>query len=448
MNPIVIVFAGLTLFSLRKSPESAVIDVLLPALFLVPFAFAMHIPHLPTLTCIDAVLLLIGLASLATRPQLWKFQRADVWVIAFTLAAGYTDFINLGLQTALFNFPSLACEIFFAYVVGKLLIEQGGHREKFAQRLVSMLAAVCVVSVAEFIAKKNIFLMFGRRFQSTGYVPDQMRGRFLRIKGPFAGPEQAGIVLLLGIFLALWLFYLSRSRGSEPKYLGIRRSALLFLGIALGLYMTLSRGPWIGAVAGFLIARVGMVKNRRMAIVLALALATVGGVYAKVKTSQLAQISADDMSLDESTSSAYYRTQLYTVYKPVAERGGLFGWSGSGYPRDPHLDSIDNEYILLWVAQGMVGLGLFILIALESMIGIIRAIRKSRQRADISLYYCLGGFLVGLLLVLATVYLTAQGYVLFFMLAGWTQSLRDQSGGAEALSSVVPSRFTFKRVFA
>jgi len=54
------------------------------------------------------------------------------------------------------------------------------------------------------------------------------------------------------------------------------------------------------------------------------------------------------------------------------------------------------------------------LIALESMIGIIRAIR-SPVNADISLYYCLGGFLVGLLLVLATVYLRA-GYVLFFML--------------------------------
>jgi hypothetical protein len=130
-------------------------------------------------------------------------------------------------------------------------------------------------------------------------------------------------------------------------------------------------------------------------------------------------------------ASATYRTRLYNVYEPVAEAGGMFGWSTTAYPKaaraiNPkaaNFFSIDNEYLLVWVTQGKVGLALFILILTEGVIALIRAILRSQQAIDTSFYYCLGGTLAGLIVVLITVFLAGQGYVLFFLLSGWIQSL-------------------------
>jgi hypothetical protein len=450
-NPMVLVFALIAIVRLRRSVEAAAVDVFLPVLLLVPSVFSLHIPHLPSLSCVDAVLLPIGIAALISRSQRWQFKRADLWVVLFVLASCYTDYINIGLVNALYNLPSLICDSLCAYFIGKLLIEQSGLRERFAQRLVFLLAIVSFFSIGEFVGRKNIFLMLARRFfRSNMYWMDQIRGGFMRVKGPFAGAEQAGIVFFLGLLISLWLWFVNRSRQDvdEKKYLGIRRSTLWVVSISLGLYMTLSRGPWLGAAAGFLVARIGLVKNRRRAIIAALVLCVLGGIAANTKANQYAQLNPDDTAGNESQSSAYYRTQLDRVYKSVAERGGLFGWSAAAYPRDPAYDSIDNEYLLLWVTQGKVGLWLFILIALEGGIAIALAIYGSRQSVDSCFYYCLGGTLGGLILVLTTVYLTSQGFVLFFLFIGWSQSLREQYEGVQAAPERLNSRFAFRRVLA
>jgi O-Antigen ligase len=450
LNPTVLLFAVLAIIQLRRSVESAMLDVFLPVLLLVPAVYWFRMPHLPAFPCVDAVLVPLAIAALITRSHNWRFKRADLWVVCFVLASGYTDYINIGLSGALLNFPNLACDTFFAYFVGKLLIEEGGFREQFAQRITVLLAATGFISIIEFVGKVDIYTQVARLvFFSHPYQAEQMRSGFLRVKGPFAGAEQAGIVFMMGFFIALWFWYANKARPNlrERKYFGLKRSTLLVCGISLGLYMTLSRGPWLGALAGFSIARIGLVKNRRIAIVLALVLAAVGGVYSQVKTNQYSELVLNDKTT-ETEMSAHYRTQLYTVYEPVAERGGLFGWSGSTYPRDRVYDSIDNEYLFLWVANGKVGITLFILIMAEAALAIVWAVRRSRHPVDTCFYYCLGGSLAGLMLVLSTVYLYAQGYVLFFLFIGWSQSLRQQRREVEAVPQGSEPRFAFRRVFA
>jgi hypothetical protein len=91
---------------------------------------------------------------------------------------------------------------------------------------------------------------------------------------------------------------------------------------------------------------------------------------------------------------------------------------------------------------------MFCLLVAEAVLGIAMAIRRSRQRLDTAFYYCLAGILAGLLFVLWTVFLAGQGLVLFFLFVGWSQSLRDQSSGAEGLAAPNVSRFSFRRTFA
>jgi hypothetical protein len=449
IDPLVLLFAILAIVKLIQSAEAAVLDVFLPVLLLVPSVYALHIPHLPPLYAIDCVLLPIGIWALVSGARHWKFQRADLWIALFVLASIYTDYINNGLLSALDSMPTVVCEALLAYCIGKLLIEQRGIREPFARRMVHLLAVVALLCVAEFIGRKNLFVtVMHRFFFSDGYWWGQMRGRFMRVVGPFAGAEEAGIVFMMGFFLALWLWFANKSRQDEskPRYFGAGSSILSCACILLGLYMTLSRGPMLGCAAGFLIARIGLVRNRRLALIVALVLAATGGILANYKAMQLSQMDLETATEEQLT--AHYRTQLFTVYGPVAEAGGLFGWSAATYPRAINLASIDNEYLFLWVANGLVGLSLFILIATEGAVAVVQAVRRSRQRIDTCFYYCLGGILAGLMVVIITVFLAAQGFVLFFLFIGWSQSLHDQYGTAAELPQRPALRFAFRRVFS
>jgi hypothetical protein len=321
-----------------------------------------------------------------------------------------------------------------------------------------LLAVVGVISVAEFLGRHDLFVAATSRFFGTvNYWEDQYRYGFLRVKGPFQGPEEAGIVFLIGFFLALWLWYSNKTRhvDQQRRFLGLTSSGLCIAGILLGLVMTLSRGPLLGAAMGYLIARIAFVNRKQLAMGIAVVLITVGAVAVQVRAAQYAHEDNDTLALgdsatDESRSSAAYRTQLYEVYKPVAQKGGAFGWSATGYrrsfaefPKAASFFSIDNEYLLLWVIQGKIGLALFLLIAAEGLLALVLAILRSPDPIDTCFYYCLTGMLGGLLLVLSTVFLAGQGYLLFFLCSGWIQSLPDVTFKRRA-----GAKFAFRRVLA
>jgi hypothetical protein len=450
-NLLILVFAAIGFVKLRQSAESALLDVFLPVLLLVPAIYFLHIPHLPPLSCYDVVLLPLGAAALLSRSHNWRFHRTDLWVIAFAVADFITDYINLGMRTAVYDIldPGFLGGV-FAYFIGKMMIEQTGYREKFVRRVVVLLGAVGFLSVTEFFLHRNLFVVLTHRFFGrVDYWGDQYRSGFLRVKGPFMGAEEAGMVFLIGFCLSLWLWYVNRNPEDvpEPRLFGIRRSTLCVAGIVLGLAMTLSRGPMLGAVAAYLIARIGLVKKKRMAALIAVLLIGAGALAAHQRAASLSRLDNQGELVagspdDEAKASAAYRTRLYEVYKPVAEKGGLFGWSAAAFPRDITFWSIDNEYLLLWVAQGQVGLSLFILIVTESLLALFQAILRAQHPEDLSFYYCMAGMLIGLLLVLGTVFLGGQGYVLFFLCSGWIQALPDN----EWVARRVPE-FAFRRVY-
>lgn len=452
LSPAIFIIALIAIVQSSRSTDSALVDVFLPVVLLVPAGIGFYLPHFTTLSCEQAVLIPIGIAGIVRGSHEWRFQRLDVWITLFVTAAVYTDYINLGLVTALFNFPMFPSGPLFAYLIGRFLIEQHGLRERFARRLVTVLAVVGLVSVVEFISRKDIFIIIARRvFLSDIPESPQMRAGFLRIRGPFGAAEEAGIVFLIGLLLSLWLWFATREqkKADDRRRFRFRRGSVVVLGTLLGLCLTLSRGPLLGAVLGFLIARIGMVRNRRLAVIVALMLGIIGGIFYNAKASKIAKMTEDEaFAAGETLQSAYYRTHLVSVYEPIAEAGGLFGWSATAYPRVPGLESIDNEYLLLWVTQGKVGLSLFILIVAETALAIVQAVRKSQNRLDSCFYYCLGAILCSILFVITTVWLTDQALVLFFVLVGWSQSLRDQYSKEEVTPEGIVTRFSFRRVFA
>ena len=118
---------------------------------------------------------------------------------------------------------------------------------------------------------------------------------------------------------------------------------------------------------------------------------------------------------------------MWNTYVPIAKLGGAWGW-GNVFPVMEGRTSIDNEYLLVWLVQGYVGLASLILIFAEATLAFARPGIAAGSRQERHFVFTLLGIWLGLAVCLATVYLSFTAIVLFFLLAGWSQSIGPVKG--------------------
>ncbi|GGG93450.1 O-antigen ligase family protein [Silvibacterium dinghuense] len=433
----------------QHSIRRAVLDVYLPVLLLIPPFYSLRLPHLPSLTFVDMAIFPIGLALMFRYGQMRQVRRADIWLVCFVGGIYYSELSNTGAPNAgLVLFGALASAI-MPYLIGRLLLEEDGMREQAIRRMVILLFIVGILCAPEYRLGINVFT------RTVGvFFPDQrpwlaqIRGGLTRASGPYLAAILAGMVLSIGVIFSLWLGFVEKQRGNDRKYFGVRRSVIVTLGILAGLVMTNSRGPWLGALLAFLLSRIGRAKNLRRSAIITLLICVVGGTVGYIKADQYTSGTLWDAK-DIEQENAIYRRLLLDEYKPIIEKGGLFGYGVIAWPKVGGMNSIDNEFLFIRITQGELGYACFLLLILEAGIAIIVAIRRATLTYDIYFYFCLGGTIAGLMLALTTVYMGGQSYPLFFLLLGWSQSLRQtQQGGMPALPPASSERFKFRRVFA
>jgi hypothetical protein len=130
----------------------------------------------------------------------------------------------------------------------------------------------------------------------------------------------------------------------------------------------------------------------------------------------------------EQQQTAQYREQMIDNYIPIAEWGGAFGW-GNSFPHVGGQESLDNEYLLVWLLQGYVGLTSLILIVVEGTASLVRAGIKARSIQDRHFVFTLLGALLGTAVCIYTVWLADQPYEIFFLIIGWSQALHSVDAG-------------------
>ena len=432
----------------RWGLESAILNVYLPALMLIPTFYGMRIPHLPGVNCQGAALIPLIFIMLMTQVKAWQFKVSDLLVLAFAFEAGYSEYLNTGFGNGFFDFAEHVEIVILPYLLGRIMLEQPGFREKFVRRFVLLVAITCAISPFEFVTGKNPFYIVGRRFFEEHYIwSNQLRYGFVRIKGPYAGSIHYGLAILMAIMLLLWIRLLDRNRQSapEPKKFGLRRSTWLLAVLAAASVMTFSRGPWIGLALGLVIALVGRSKHMIRTAIIATILCTIVGVIAQAQANKYLD---NDNDMTDAKQSALYRKVAFKLYEPIAEKGGYFGWGITTFPRVKGMDSIDNQYLLLRVSQGKFGYWLFLLLFADGMVSVILAVYRSTYRPDTFFYFCLGGTVAGMMATFGTVYVTGQTTIVLFMMYGWIQSLQRTPPPYDYMEPIKAPRYGFKRVFA
>jgi len=440
------------------SASRVLVRVYIPCLMFIPVYLTSKLGGFRLNDTVLVVTLLCGIGLFHWHHTL-RFNFVDVCVLLFAFSAFYADaHQQRGLNIALYALCGNLAACTFPYFVGRTLIEQTGSRTAFVKTMVLCLAIVAVVSLYEYRMQINIFSRLAATLQGGPEAWNlQTRWGFARIRGPYSGPINASMIFSTGLLLQLWLAGTKswdRSRALSFFRISHRAKAMTLV-VCLGLFLTQSRGPWIGCAFGLAIASIGFAKNRRRAATIAITgfliaiLAT--GIF--LKSYAFGTAYTHGGGGDQDQQNAAYRADLLPIYMPLIAKGGIWGWGTptvvfygqTGWVAD--LTSIDNEYIFVAMGRGYFGVTLFILILLGSIWRAARFCTLLRNRQDIMFAYCLLGTLVALAFTIATVALLDPMSQLAFLLFGWTQSLRPTGNQHEELASVV-TPFEFKRVFA
>jgi hypothetical protein len=198
------------------------------------------------------------------------------------------------------------------------------------------------------------------------------------------------------------------------------KKASLITGTLLAtLFMTQARGPWIGALLALPVAYIGRAKDFAGRALMVCTLGLVFGVPAYIVAKQY--MNGPTTSSEQQT--AQYRRQLYDNYLPLAKGGGAWGW-GQKIPIIAGQDSIDNEYLRVYLAQGYVGLAAFLLLILDTVVSLLLFSMKTTVIRERHFIFSLLAIVAGYMFILATVYMGMQTIPIFFLLVGWSQSIR------------------------
>ena len=252
----------------------------------------------------------------------------------------------------------------------------------------------------------------------------QFRGGHARITGPFWQAELAGTMLMIGVLLSLWLARYTDwgGRFRSAAWIPLRKSSAVASMLILAVFLTQSRGPELGLLFATPIALVGRSKRVLRSALLVSAFLIFAAAVAYVG---IMRYSATKSPGSEEQQTAMYRAVMINHYLPMAEQSGPWGL-GPRFPRFGIYVSIDNEYLLLALVQGWVGLGTFLLLSIGTLCDMLWSAIYKPQKADRAFAFTLLGIMLGMLVILATVFLGYQPHIFFFLFVGWSQALKGQ----------------------
>jgi hypothetical protein len=152
-------------------------------------------------------------------------------------------------------------------------------------------------------------------------------------------------------------------------------------------------------------------------------------------------------AVSQEQKNAIYRRELVRTYMPIIRERKAFGWGITTLPVLNGQSSIDNQYLLLAAAQGLTGLGLFLVILLGSMTRLYRLAQRPLGMEDRALVFAHLTVLMGLMAALTTVYLGEQALILLFFIVGWIQGMKPVGVGPGIGNALAPG-FGFQKVLS
>jgi O-Antigen ligase len=408
---------------LRFSIRTALMNIYIPTLCLIPTAYRLLIPRFPPIDFHEAVLMPIFFVTLYRRILNWRYTLTDIFFVSyaffFILSESIQEFDNLKASTY-----SLIFDIAAPYIVGKLLIVPLKLSIPMAKRFVFLIFLVVFISSYEFLFVTDIFThVLSPFFHGQGNDwPILTRYGFIRIKGPFFSPILFGIVITTAWFLNHWL---SKNQLWEKhfKYFPyMQKKRILSVVLFLGLMATLSRAPIITFFIGFFFINLAYQRSKRRAFLIRLGVAAFAFLLLWINYHSFFDIPVSQEELNPEAASAAYRANLLKVYLDVAYENFWLGWGDVSVPIIHEYPSIDDHYLFIYLQHGILVLASLICIFLSVVIRtFLMGMRSSLAQIDASFALTMFCIYLSFTLTLTTVAIAQEIGPLFFLITGWIE---------------------------
>jgi hypothetical protein len=439
-------------FVLRGRIETALLSIYLPTVFLLPHGYSIRLPHLPEVSVSEIAAVPLGVVALFRLAQRGRPSLMDFLVISFLISISLSEVLNEvvtkdGIIIAMLSFITLV----LPYAIGRTMIEPG-LRLPTARRIVLLVLLLGLPGIFEWRMARTLYAPWGKIFGAEMSPTIQLRNGRGRLSAAFSDSEIAGIAIGMTAALNAWLAFLWRTKSSiNPGKLFSFLEKYHIAGILLlfYVYLTQSRGPEYALLVGYLILQIPRFKNTKRATAVVTTLIVIGAIAAFQNFYQETDAAATYGIQSEQQGSALYRRRMLDLFDPILDRGGWLGW---GYKSIPHaqglgslgngIQSIDNEFLYVHLAQGRFGYILFLLIAEESVRTLLVRSWRFEALEDRAFAFSMLAAMAVLWIALATVYMGDQLPQIAFLLIGWGQSVVP---GSETVAPVVVP-YSFRRV--
>jgi hypothetical protein len=188
--------------------------------------------------------------------------------------------------------------------------------------------------------------------------------------------------------------------------------------------MTISRGPWIGGLAGAALTAAGNFKNRKLWLVLILAGFVVGGGLGKMALEAYTSVGEGEV-LSGEAQTMLYRSVMLEKYNGFLEEKYFTGWGLTTIPKVKGMESIDNAFFLMALQHGVFAPACFIIIFIYAMISQIKFGLKT-PTGQIPIGFTFTGIYLVCFISFSTVYMGAQTEPLLFLFLGWGESIKNR----------------------
>ena len=444
----IVVAAALLLLSARREPNALAMYFFV--LFAVPAIGAEitglglidHFFSIDYIRLLALAVLLPAFVSLCKQPDVEPFGRTlpDKLILAFVvlvlvlqlLHASFTNALRIGVFYSFIDF------FLPYYVASRGLKNLQGFRDALMAFAIAALV-LAAIGAFEFV---KLWLLYTPVEHALGvtwglaiYLP---RGDQLRALGSTGQPIALGYVMAVAAGLFLFL------RKSVPNPVVWGAGMLLLMA---GLVAAMSRGPWVGAAAMFLVfiatgpsavlrfAKIGLLG----AIVLPALLALPAG---RVIVDYLPFVGTVD------AGGITYRELLFEISIEVIKQNPFFGASDvmnlsvmQQLKQGQGIIDIVNTYLGVALETGVVGLSLFAGFFIAVVTGIVSSMRNLPDRNDE--LYLLGqallATLLGILVIIFTVSSISLIPVIYWSVAGVGVAYARMHAGERAAEPAVPA---------
>lgn len=340
----------------------------------------------------------------------YKISFMDFLVFCYLAISILSEFSTMGFKDGINIIIDRVVQVGIPYLLMKHFFSQTEMRIPILKIMVIIGAILALLSPPEF--KFDIVITDPLRWVWPDYFGWAGRARYgaVRVAATYAHPILAGLMWSFFSMFALWLY---KQNVWKKKWIGI---AAIILNMG-GVLMSISRGPMLGLLVGFVLIYIGWSKKRTTAIMIVFAISIVIIPPAFIKF--ISYVSVDRSSATSKTQeNAAYRKELLDNYIEEIKIKPLLGYGRNGIPVVKGQTSIDNQFIYIALLHGVPTLICFILITIFVAIKLLRfAWTNPPDSAYGQLSWLIIGCACSWFVTLATVWMGAQLEQMVFMIS-------------------------------